>query len=257
MSLSRRQESLRGLILPVAILLAWQVLAWRASTPLFPGPWQVTLSIWKFYPQIVGQIGYTLMRAASGFLVAAALMIPLGILLGRLKTVGAIVEPIMDMLATLPPPAVIPMVMLFAGTGDAAKISIIAYAAAVPLLMNTYEASKTLHPMANLVARSLRFSRLETMLRIDLPASLPMIATGLRLAVASALLVSVTAEMLLATNGIGVFIQRQQENFQIANGLAAIAFISIVGLIINNLVFQLEKRWLFWHYRSSDTHSNG
>jgi len=56
------------------------------------------------------------------------------------------------------------------------------------------------------------------------------------------LLVSVTSEMLLATNGIGVFIQRQQENFQIAGGLAAIAFISVIGLIIKTLVFQLEKR---------------
>lgn len=257
MKTSRIRESLGGLIVPLAILLAWQALAWRASTPLFPGPWQVVLAICKVYPQIVGQIGYTLMRAANGFLVAAILTIPLGILLGRLKTVGAIFEPIMDMLATLPPPAVIPIVMLFAGTGDAAKIAIIAYAAAVPLLMNTYEASKTLHPMANLVARSLRLSRFETMMWIDLPTSLPMIATGIRLAVASALLVSVTAEMLLATNGIGVFIQREQDNFQIANGLAAIAFIAVIGLIVNDLVFRLEKRWLFWHYRSSETHNNG
>lgn len=246
-----------GLIVPLAILLAWQALAWRAGTPLFPGPWQVALSIWKLWPVIVGQIGYTLFRAFAGFLVAAALMIPLGILLGRLKTVGRLVEPMMDMLATLPPPAVVPIVMLFAGTGDIAKIVIIAYAAAVPLIMNTYEASKGLHVMANQVARSLRLTRLETMLHIDLPASLPMIATGLRLAIASALLVSVTSEMLLATNGIGVFIQRQQENFQIAGGLAAIAFISVIGLIINDLVFQLEKRWLFWHYRSSESHSDG
>lgn len=246
-----RLRHMDGLILPVAILLAWQALAWRAGTPLFPGPWQVAQSIWKLYPQIVGELGYTLMRAACGFLVAAALMVPLGILLGRLKLVGAVLEPIMDMLATLPPPAVIPMVMLFAGTGDIAKIIIIAYAAAMPLLMNTYEASKTLHPMANVVARSMRLSRFEAMLHVDLPASLPMIATGVRLAVAAALLVSVTSEMLLATNGIGVFIQRQQENFQISGGLAAIAFIAVLGLIINNLVFMLEKRWLFWHYRAS------
>src|SRR5690242_8762441 len=172
MTARRRLGHLDGLVVPIVILLAWQALAWRASTPLFPGPWQVALSIWKLYPQIVGELGYTLYRAASGFLVAAAAMIPLGIVLGRSKTVGAIVEPIMDMMATLPPPAVVPIVMLFAGTGDIAKIVIIAYAAAVPLVMNTYEASKTLHPMANMVARSLRLSRLETMLHVDLPASL-------------------------------------------------------------------------------------
>jgi NitT/TauT family transport system permease protein len=239
------------LVLPVAILVVWQVLALRAHTPLLPGPYEIALAIGRLYPKIVGQLGYTLMRASIGFLVAAAIMIPIGILLGRLKLLGQVLEPAIDMLATLPPPAVVPIVMLFAGTGDSAKIVIIAYAAAVPLLMNTYEASKTVHPTTNLVARAMHLTRLEAMVHIDLPAALPMIATGLRLAVSSALLVSVTSEMLLATNGIGVFIQRQQENFQIAGGLAAIAFISLAGLIINSLVFQFEKRWLFWHYRDS------
>ncbi len=239
--------------LPVAILAVWQVLAMRAHTPLFPGPWQTLLAISKLYPQIVGQLGFTLLRAGIGFLIAAVLMVPLGILLGRLKLLGKVLEPAIDMLATLPPPAVVPIVMLFAGTGDAAKIVIIAYAAAVPLLMNTYEASRTVHPSANLVARALHLTKLEAMLHIDLPAALPMIATGVRLAVSSALLVAVTSEMLLATNGIGVFIQRQQENFQISGGLAGIAFISLAGLIINIFVFQFEKRWLFWHYRNANS----
>lgn len=239
-------------VLPVAVLVVWQLLAHRAGTPLFPGPWETAKAIGRLYPMIVDQLGHTLMRAGIGFIVAAAIMIPIGILLGRLKLLGQVLEPAIDMLATLPPPAVVPIVMLFAGTGDAAKIVIIAYAAAVPLLMNTYEASKTVHPTTNLVARAMHLTRFEAMRHIDLPASLPMIATGVRLAVSSALLVSVTAEMLLATNGIGVFIQRQQENFQIAGGLAGIAFISLAGLIINSVVFQFEKRWLFWHYRDSN-----
>ena len=134
--------SWNSLVLPVVILVVWQVLSIRAHTPLFPGPWQVALSIAKLYPTIVGQLGHTLMRAGVGFIVAAVVMIPVGILLGRLKLLGQVLEPAIDMLATLPPPAVVPIVMLFAGTGDGAKIVIIAYAAAVPLLMNTYEASK-------------------------------------------------------------------------------------------------------------------
>lgn len=252
MTKPRRKVAWNSVVLPILILVAWQLLAIRAHTPLFPGPWQVAASIAKLYPQIIAQLGHTLSRAGIGFVVAAVLMVPLGILLGRLRLLGQVLEPAIDMLATLPPPAVVAIVMLFAGTGDAAKIVIIAYAAAVPLLMNTYEASKTVHPSANLVARALHLTRIEAMLHIDLPAALPMIATGVRLAVSSALLVSVTSEMLLATNGIGVFIQRQQENFQIAGGLAGIAFISLAGLIINSLVFEFEKRWLFWHYRETD-----
>jgi NitT/TauT family transport system permease protein len=239
----------KPLLLPAAILLIWQLAALRAHTPLLPGPWQVLVAIAKNYPAILHELGITLTRAAAGFLIAALAMVPLGILLGRLKLLGQVLEPLMDMLATLPPPAVVPLVMLFAGTGDGAKVTIIAYAAAVPLLMNTFEASKTLNPMTHLVARSLHLTRFETMRLIDLPAALPMIATGIRLGVASALLVSVTSEMLLSTNGIGTYLQRSQENFQIAAGLAGIAFISLAGLLLNAAVLRFERRWLFWHYR--------
>ena len=124
-------------------------------------------------------------------------------------------------------------------------------AAAVPMLMNTYEASHSIHPMLNRVAKSLQLSRLETMLYIDLPSSLPMIATGARLAIASSLLVSVTSEMLLATNGIGVYLQRSQEYFRIDAGIAGLFFISLAGLLINAAMAKLERRWLFWHYRET------
>lgn len=241
--------ALLGLLVPLAILGLWQGAALLQKTPLFPGPAKVTLAIWANYPVILRELGVTLLRAAMGFGVAAVTMIPLGICLGRVRILGRVLEPLMDMLATLPPPAIIPLVMLFAGTGDWAKVVIIAYAAAVPLLMNTYEASHSIHPMLSRVARSLHLSRIETMRLIDWPSSLPMIATGARLAIASSLLVSVTSEMLLATNGIGTYLQRSQETFKIDAGLAGIAFISLAGILVNAGVFRLEKKWLFWHYR--------
>jgi NitT/TauT family transport system permease protein len=235
---ANRWNSVWSLVVPAAILVAWELGSVIYTTPLFPGPLKVAIAIANNFSVIISQLGFTLMRAAIGFALAVVLMIPLGIL-----------EPIMDMLATLPPPAIVPLVMLFAGTGDWAKIVIIAYAASVPLLMNTYEASHSIHPMMSRVAKSLQMTRLETMRLIDLPSSLPMIATGARLAIASSLLVSITSEMLLSTNGIGTYLQRSQETFKIDAGLAGIAFISLVGIIINALVFRLEKRWLFWHYR--------
>ena len=234
---------------PIGILVLWQLGSMNYATPLFPGPFKVSIAIANNFSVIVSQLGFTLMRAAFGFALAVILMIPIGIFLGRVRIVGRILEPTMDMLATLPPPAIVPLVMLFAGTGDWAKIVIIAYAASVPLLMNTYEASHSIHPMMSRVAKSLQMTRFETMRFIDLPSSLPMIATGARLAIAASLLVSITSEMLLSTNGIGTYLQRSQETLKIDAGLAGIAFISLVGIIINAIVFRLEKRWLFWHYR--------
>lgn len=242
-----------GLSVPLGILLLWQIIAIAKASPLFPGPVKVAIAIGHNFPTIMEELGYTLMRAGAGFALATVLMIPLGIFLGRVRVIGRVVEPIMDMAATLPPPAIIPLVMLFAGTGDLAKIIIIAYAASVPLLMNTYEASHSIHPMLSRVARSLHLSRLETMRLIDWPASLPMIVTGARLAIASSLLVSITSEMLLSTNGIGTYLQRSQETFKLDAGLAGIAFISVVGIIVNAGMQKLEQRWLFWHYRNPST----
>jgi len=244
-----RRIALLGLLVPLGIIVLWQAAAMMQKTPLFPGPGKVVVALWTNYPVILKELGITLLRAAIGFAVAVVTMIPLGIFLGRVRAVGKVLEPLMDMLATLPPPAIIPLVMLFAGTGDGAKIVIIAYAAAVPLLMNTYEASHSIHPMLSKVAKSLHLSRFETMRLIDWPSSLPMIVTGARLAIASSLLVSVTSEMLLSTNGIGTYLQRSQETFKIDAGLAGIAFISLAGILVNAGVFRLEKKWLFWHYR--------
>ncbi len=253
MNRARLRIALLGLCVPLVIVMIWQILSLLKASPLFPGPLDVARAIVRDAPAIVGELKFTLLRAAAGFALAAVTMIPLGIFLGRVRAIGRLVEPIIDMIATLPPPAIIPLVMLFAGTGDLAKIVIIAYAAAVPLLMNTYEASHSVHPMLSRVAQSLQLSRFETMGLIDLPSSLPMSATGARLAIAASLLVSVTSEMLLATNGIGVYLQRAQELFEIDAGLAGIAFISMAGIAINALVFRLERRWLFWHYHAMQT----
>jgi NitT/TauT family transport system permease protein len=247
-----RLERFAPIVVPLALLITWEAAAWVYATPLFPGPARVLGAVWTSLSRISAEIGWTLLRAGAGFLLALFTMVPLGIVLGRIRLLGRLIEPLIDMVATLPPPAIVPLVMLFAGTGDRAKILVIAYAAAVPLLMNTTEAARGLNPMYSQVARALRLSSLETMRLIDWPASLPMIATGARLAIASSLLVSVTSEMLLATNGIGVFLQRAQENFRMDQGLAGILAIALAGVAINTAVLRLERRLLFWHYRSHE-----
>lgn len=238
----------QSIILPAAVIIVWQILAIRHSSVLFPGPVAIMRAIHDNIGAILYQLGFTLSRVLIGFVIAVLSMIPLGIVLGRVRLLGLVFEPLIDMLATLPPPVIIPLVTLFSGTGNAAKITMIWFAAAVPLLLNTYEASKLRNATANLAARSFRLSPFEIMLWVDFPASLPMIATGLRMSVASALLVSVTAEILLSTNGIGVFLEQQLQDFQIAAGIAGIFFIAILGLLANLLILWGEKHFLYWHY---------
>jgi ABC-type nitrate/sulfonate/bicarbonate transport system permease component len=98
------------------------------------------------------------------------------------------------------------------------------------------------------VGRSLGLSRREIMLQIDLPAAMPQVIVGIRIGVSLALLISVSAEMLLSTNGIGNVIMRSQEQFRVAAGLAALLVISVTALLINGMVARAEHRLLAWHY---------
>jgi len=239
-----------GLLSIAAVLTIWQLAAWSYHTVLFPGPWQTAVAIVENFSTIADEIGNTLRRAVIAFGLSVVFMVPFGIACGRLRLLGAIVDPILEFLVTIPPPAVIPIVMILAGVGDVAKIAVISYAMVPNILINTIETVRQGPPMLDRVGRSLGLSRVELMALIDLPAAVPGIVTGLRLGVTASLLVTITSEMLLSTNGIGAFVQRSQESFHVASGLAGIVAIAIMGLAVNIALRVVEHRLLFWHYRS-------
>ena len=226
---------------------------WRGiTTPCcFPVRWQTAISVVENFRAITSEIGNTLRRAFTAFGLSVLFMVPFGIACGRLRPLGLIVDPILEFLTTIPPPAIIPIVMILAGVGDIAKIAVISYAMVPSILITTIETVRQAPPMLDRVGRSLRLNRLELMALIDLPAAMPGIVTGFRLAITGSLLVTITSEMLLSTNGIGAFVQRSQESFRVSSGLAGIVAIAIMGLLVNIGLRQLEERLLFWHYRAS------
>src|SRR5215510_13457913 len=238
-------------VFSVALVLgAWQLLAWRHDTVLFPGPLQTALSMAESFHTIASEMGNTLRRAATAFGLSLLVMVPLGIACGRLRLLGLVIDPVLEFLVTIPPPAVIPIVMVVAGVGNLSKIAVIRYAMIPGILVTTVETVRQAPPMLDRVGRSLRLSRLESMALIDLPAAFPGIVTGFRLAISASLLVTITSEMLLSTNGIGAFVQRSQESFHVSSGLAGIVAIAIVGLLLNTGLRLVEERLLFWHYRT-------
>ncbi|MEJ8856572.1 ABC transporter permease [Variovorax robiniae] len=237
-----------GIVFTLALLLAWEVSARAVASPSYPSLLMVLEKLVADAPVFVEQIGITLLRAAAGFALALVTMLPLGIFIGRTPRFGQYVEPAIDLLRPLPPLAIVPVAMLFAGTGSAAKISVIFYSAAFPLLINAIDATRSNHPLLVQVGRSIGLSRAEIMRSIDLPAALPRIMIGVRLAVAMALLISVSSEMLLSTDGMGNYLMRAQEQFQIAGGLAAIVVIALVSPAINACMLRVERKLLGWYH---------
>lgn len=244
------------LVFAAILLLLWQMAAQLPGNEFFPSFLDTLSALHANAATIMGQMSVTLLRAAFGLAIAIVTMIPIGILIGRVRLLGEIFEPLVNMVRPVPPPAVAPIAMLFAGVGDAGKVAMIVFACSFPILLNTIDGVRGGHPMLTLTARSLRLKRWETMWFIDLPATLPIIMTGIRLAVSSALLVSVVSEMLLTTNGIGVYLLRSQEMFRISDGLAGVVVIATCGWLVNAAVLQLDRWLLRWHYATT-TASDG
>jgi ABC-type nitrate/sulfonate/bicarbonate transport system permease component len=240
-----------ALLLLAALIALWELGARALASPDVP-PFSVVIKALITHSGLIfPAIAQTLRRALIGLAIAVVTMVPLGILIGRIRWLGDLLEPIIDLLRPLPPPAIIPLVMLFAGIGDVAKITVIVYTASFPILIHAIDGIRGTHPLLHTVSRSLRLSRTEALWSIDLPATLPVIMTGIRLAMAYAFLVAVTAEMLLSTNGIGVYLLRSQETFHIADGLAGICVIAAVGWCVNAAFLEIDRRLLHWHYATT------
>lgn len=237
-----------GVLFLAVLTVIWELAAQRANSPSFPSALQVAGMLVTHGPDLMSEMATSLWRAAAGLLLGIVTMLPLGILIGRVKVLSDLLEPIFDFLRPLPALAIVPLAMIVAGVGSTAKILVIYYSVCFPIVLSTIDAVKSAHPMLTNVARSLRLSRRETMWEIDLPEALPKIMVGIRIAVAMAILVSVSAEMLLSTDGIGYYIVRSQQQFQIALGLAAIVVIAVTALIVNSMFRWSEERLLAWHY---------
>jgi NitT/TauT family transport system permease protein len=246
-----RRLNVPGMLFLVALAGLWQLAAFFDRSPIFPSFATVVAALIGDRSVLLEELGHTLLRAAAGFGLALVTMLPFGILVGRIRALGDIVEPVVELVRPLPPIAVIPVWMIFLGIGDAAKIAVVAYGASFPILINAIDAVRSLHPMLSHVARSLRLTRAERMRLVDLPAAMPRIVAGIRLSITVSLLLAIVAEMLLSTNGLGAFLVRSQESFRIDDALAALLLIVLVALLVNLTTEAIERKLLAWHHASA------
>lgn len=237
-----------GIAFLVAIALVWQVAATAMGSPTFPPFTKVVATFFTQRGELFDEMLHTLLRAVSGFAIAFVTMLPLGIILGRVRILGEMFDPVIELVRPLPAIAVVPVSMIFFGIGDTAKIAVVVYGAAFPILINAIDAVRSLDPMMSHVARSLHLTRFERKAYLDFPATLPRIVTGIRLSIALSILLSVVAEMLLSTDGIGAYLVRAQESFRLAEALAALVLTALIAVLANMALELVERRALAWHH---------
>ncbi|MEV6554515.1 ABC transporter permease [Nocardia sp. NPDC051756] len=191
-------------------------------------------------------ISASLSRSLAGYAIALVVAIPLGVSIAWYKPVADFLNPILELFRNTAALALLPVFILILGIGETSKIALVVYASTFPILLNTISGVRTVDPLLIKSAVSLGLSPLRLFQKVILPAALPSIFTGLRMAAASSILVLLAAEMFGARAGLGYLITAAQQNFQIPNMYAGIIAISLLGLAFNGLLVTLERRFSRW-----------
>jgi ABC-type nitrate/sulfonate/bicarbonate transport system permease component len=189
----------------------------------------------------------TLQGWAIGLTLATAIAVPLGMLIGFSELLYRALRPIIEFLRPVPSVALIPLSILVYGPGLAGKVFLVAFAATWPLLVQALYGARDVDPVQLDTARSYRISRSRRVLRVVLPSTIPYIATGLRIASATALILAVTAELLVGSEGLGRTIGQARQGGNIELMYALVVATGLLGWGLNTLFAAIETRALHWH----------
>ncbi|ALC80494.1 MULTISPECIES: ABC transporter permease [Bacillus] len=240
----------RGLGFPILVLVVWELagyFGWISET-LLPRPSVILAEFIRLIQS--GNLTYhfqvSLLRAAAGFFLGSALALTLGLLVGFSRKTEETIDPTMQMLRTIPTLAVIPLFILWFGFGEISKILLIAKAAFFPLYVNTFLGIRSVDSKLFDVAKVLEFSKWKQITKLILPAALPNILLGLRLALGAAWLALVAAELMGSSEGIGYLIMDARQFSQTSVVFVGIIIFAVFGKLSDSLVKLFEKRLLKW-----------
>ncbi|MEU4264032.1 ABC transporter permease [Streptomyces argenteolus] len=234
----------------VALVLLWETaprlgLVDRTFLPPFS---EVARAWWELAAdgQLADNVRASLVRSFSGFGLAGAVAVPLGLLIGWYRPVADLLGPLLEVFRNTAALALLPVFVLLLGIGETSKISIVVYACTWPILLNTISAVRNVDPTLLKLARSMDLPAPRLFQKVILPSAVPVMFTGIRLAGAVSILVLVAAEMIGAKAGLGYLINASQYNFAIPQMYAGIITISAIGVAFNQFLVAVERRLSSW-----------
>ena len=242
---------INGVIALAAMLLLWELIArLELVHPIFFPPMSrivETFGEMLLSGEIPRQVLVSLRRAAIGYVLAAGVFIPLGIAMGLYRPIQRGLEPIVELLRPIPPPAMVPVAILFFGLDDAMKIFVIFISCAWPILLNTIDGVKGVDRVLLNTASTFNCSQWKTISAIIVPAASPQIMTGLRISLAVTLILVVFSEMVGSADGIGYVILTAQRSFRVPEMYAGMLALGMVGYGLNALFLVCSSRIMAWH----------
>lgn len=202
-------------------------------------------------PEFLANVGGTLAAWVLGMVLATAIAVPFGLLLGASGRTFAATAAAIEFLRPIPSVALIPLAILLLGRGIDMKVALVVYASMWPILLNTIYGIHGVDPVARDTARAFGYGRVAVLRRVSLPSAAPFIYTGVRIASAIALIVAISAELIAGGElGIGTWmLARTVSGVDRELVYAAIVVTGILGLAINGVLVAGERRLFAWHPR--------
>lgn len=234
---------LRGLLPLVVLLALWQLVA-SSLSPFFPPPsdWAAALlDLWNS-GVLLPAAGATVTTFLLGLLAATVLGTVLGLAVGASARTDRALQPTLEYARAMPPAAVVPIATLLLGFTGTMKVVVVTSAAIWSILLNTRSGVRALDPIMFEMARSLHLDRLERVRKVTLPALMPAIFLGVRVAAPVALVITLLVEILTQVDGVGALIAQSQRNYEFAQGYGLILVAGLFALLVNALVSMLQAR---------------
>jgi ABC-type nitrate/sulfonate/bicarbonate transport system permease component len=256
--MSRRREPLSlgllGLVSPVLVLCIWEFasrLGW-INPILLPAPSQIIAALFALMASgaIAAPLAHTAGLFVAGYLLATLIGTGIGIAMATSKTLYGLLEPLVEIVRPIPKPALVPVLFLFLGIGKATMLTLVVLAAVFPVLISTFQGVRALDPVLLETARTFQVSRARTIVSVILPASLPMILAGMRIALGLALVLVILAEMLAGEDGIGFRILDLERSFHIREMFAWIVVLVAMGGALAKLFDIAERGLVPWRGKS-------
>lgn len=251
-----RGRTALGVIGAAGALAAWFLISASSGNAYFPALSAIIAEAREYWttPEGLANIRASLTTLSAGLGTAVAVGVVVGLVIGQLPIVERMVSPTLEFARAIPSTALIPFAMMLFGVSPEMKIFLIALGCVWPVLLSTADGARRLDTTMLASVRAFNISGLQRQLYVVLPAVLPRVLVGIRIAIPLSLILMVTSEMVGAQQGLGFVITQAQATFQLLTMWSGILVLGILGFLMTFLYSMAERRLLRWcDPRRSDT----